>query len=145
MNLLSVTPLFNMMFHVTRFLVLVVFLIHCHFRYIDGRFYHVYSSKTGMLAGFNVVVGCIRQSNRLIHRYKISRLRCSVWMNFRPLTIQMTFIYLFAIPSILQLITRTRFGKRNGCPRILLVDQPGNDKLCRIRTLLHAVSKVNFT
>ena len=30
---------------------------------------------------------------------------------------------------------------KNDTSEILLVDQPGNDKLCRIRTLLDAVSK----
>ena len=80
-------------------------------------------------------------------------------MNFRPLTIQVAFIYLFAIPSIRQIITRACFEKKtkktkkkqqqnwmpeNDTSEILLVDKPGN-KLCRIRTLLDAVSKVKFT
>ena len=33
-NLLSATPLYNMMFHVILLLVLVVFLFHNYFRYI---------------------------------------------------------------------------------------------------------------
>ena len=96
-----------------------------------------------------VAVGCIGQSNRFIHRYKISQLGHTVWMNFRPLTIQATFIYLFAVTSIPQITTRTRFEQqwmpKNDTSEILLVDQPGNDKLCCIRTLLDAVSKVKFT
>ena len=35
------------------------------------------------------------QSNRFIHRYKISRLGHTIWMKFRHLTIQLTFIYPF--------------------------------------------------
>ena len=69
-----------------------------------------------------------------------------VWMNFLPLTIQVPFIYLFAIPSLPKIITRTCFEKKwmpkKDTSEILLVDQPGKDKLCRIRTLLDAVSKV---
>ena len=34
---------------------------------------------------------------------------------------------------------------KNDTSEILLIDQPGKDKLCRIRTLLDAVSKVKFT
>ena len=34
---------------------------------------------------------------------------------------------------------------KNDTSEILLVGQPGNDKLCRIRTLLDAVSMVKFT
>ena len=76
-----------------------------------------------MLAGFNVtvVVKCIGQPNRFIQQYKISRLGHTVWMNFRPLTIQVTFIYLFAVPIINQIITRRCFEKRMPS-EILLVD-----------------------
>ena len=35
-------------------------------------------------------MGCIGQSNRFFHRYKISRLGHTVWMSFHPLTIQCT-------------------------------------------------------
>ena len=45
-KILSATPLYNMMFHVILFLVLVVFQFHNYFRYIRSvRFYHVYYSK----------------------------------------------------------------------------------------------------
>ena len=92
-----------------------------------------------------VVLGCIGQSNRFIHRYKISRLGHTVWMNFRPLTIQVTFIYLFAIPSITSNNNKdmlwTKWMPKNDTSEILLVDQPGNDKLCRLRRLLDAITK----
>ena len=103
------------------------------------------------MAGFNVTVfvGCIGQSNRFIQRYKISGLGHSVWMNFCPLTIPVAFIYLFAIPTISQIITRKCSEKKrmpkNDTSEIPFVDQTGNDKLCRIRTLLDTVSKGKFT
>ena len=44
----------------------------------------------------------------------------TVWMNFRLLTLQVTFIYLFAIPTIHQIITKKCFEK-NGCQRMTQV------------------------
>ena len=72
----------------------------------------------------------------------------TVWMNYRRLKIQVNFIYLFAVPSIPQIVIRTCFEKKwmpkNDTSEILLVELPGNDKLCRIWALLDAVCKVVY-
>ena len=46
---------------------------------------------------------------------------------------------------MLHLISLKKWIPKNDTSEILLVDQPSNDKLCRMRTLLDAISKVKFT
>ena len=43
------------------------------------------------------------------------------------------------------MLWKKKWMPKNDTSEMLLVDQPGNEKFCRIRTLLDGVSKVKFT
>ena len=101
-----------------------------------------------MVNNVTVVVGCIGQSNRFVQRYKLSRLGPTVWINFRPLTIQVHSFTFFCYSHYTPIITRRWFEKKKKkkkkkrYPRITQVKFSSlttiiasNDKLWRIRTL----------
>ena len=64
MNLISAKPLYNIMFHVIRLLVLVVFLFHNYFRYIMCPFIM-----------FTVVKPIIHSENRSTRKHAIEKRR----------------------------------------------------------------------